>query len=101
MSTWALGGLCLALFIAGFNIGQDFKYKKWIFKKNKKYTYWISCFYSIRGVGSIGGWEFDFVSEMNSSQLKIFREKQIENLKKQFETSDVEFYVIDFKRLKD
>ena len=93
MSDWALGGLCLALFIAGFNIGQDFKYKK--------YTYWISCFYSVKGVGTVGGWASNFDSEMNSSQLQVFREKQIKNLKNQFKTTDVEFEIIDFKRLKD
>jgi hypothetical protein len=101
MSDWALGGLVLAMFIAGFNIGQDFKYKKWILKKNKKYTYWISCFYSVKGVGSVGGWASNFDSEMNSSQLQVFREKQIKNLKNQFKTTDVEFEIIDFKRLKD
>jgi len=38
---------------------------------------------------------------MNSSQLKVFKEKQIKNLKNQFKTTDVEFEIIDFKRLKD
>lgn len=101
MSTWALIGFSIALLIAGFSIGYDCRYKKIFFNRNKKYRYWISCFYSVKGVGTIAGWAFDFDSEMNSSQLKNFREKQIENLKKQFETSDVEFYVIDFKKLKD
>ncbi|MEJ6468460.1 hypothetical protein [Fusobacterium nucleatum] len=100
MSTWALIGLSIALLVAGFNVGYDCRHKKGLFNRNKKYRYWISCFYSVKGVGSIGGWAFDFDSEMNSSQLKIFREKQIENLKKKFETSDVEFCVIDFKKLK-
>ena len=101
MSTWDLIGLSIALLIAGSNIGYDCRYKKIFFNRNKKYRYWVSCFYSVNGVGSVGGWAFDFNSEMNSSQLKVFKEKQIKNLKNQFKTTDVEFEIIDFKRLKD
>lgn len=101
MSTWALIGLAIALLIAGFNIGYDCRHKKIFFNRNKKYRYWVSCFYSVNGVGSVGGWAFDFDSEMNSSQLKVFKEKQTKNLKNQFKTTDVEFEIIDFKRLKD
>ena len=99
MSTWALIGLSIALLIAGFNIGYDYRHKKIFF--NRKYKYWICCYYCVDGVGSVGGWAFDFDSEMNSSQLKVFKEKQIKNLKNQFKTTDVEFEIIDFKRLKD
>ena len=101
MSTWALIGLSIALLIAGFNIGYDYRHKKIFFNRNKKYRYWVSCFYSVNGVGSVRGWAFDFDLEMNSSQLKVFKEKQIKNLKNQFKTTDVEFEIIDFKRLKD
>ena len=93
MSTWALIGLSIALLIAGFNIGYDYRHKK--------YRYWVSCLYTVNGFSSVGGWAFDFDSEMNSSQLKVFKEKQIKNLKNQFKTTDVEFEIIDFKRLKD
>lgn len=55
MSTWALIGLSIALLIAGFNIGYDYRHKKIFFNRNKKYRYWVSCFYSVNGVGSVGG----------------------------------------------
>lgn len=101
MSTWALIGLSIALLIAGFNIGYDYRHKKIFFNRNKKYRYWVSCFYSVNGVGSVGGWAFTFTSKMTSTQLKAFRDQQIENLKNEFKTTDVEFEIIDFKRLKD
>ena len=101
MSNWALVGLVLAMFIAGFNVGQDFKYKKWIFRKKKKYTYLISCIYNINGNSTLGGWAFDFASEMTREQLETFRIRQIENLKNKFNTDNVGFEIIDFKRLKD
>lgn len=99
MNTWALIGLSIALLIAGFNIGYDCRHKKIFF--NRKYSYWITGYYYVDGVGSIGGWAFTFSSEMTRTQLKVFREQIIENLKNEFKATDVRFVILDFKRLKD
>ena len=99
MSTWTLIWLSISLLVAGFNIGYDCRHKKLFF--NRKYKYWICCYYCVDGVGSVGGWAFTFNSKMTSTQLKTFREQQIENLKNEFKTTDVRFVIIDFKRLKD
>lgn len=101
MSDWILAGIGITLFIAGFNIGQDLKYKKGFFRKKRTCTYWISCIYSVKGNSTVGGWAFDFDSEMTKVQLESFQKRQETNLKNKFETDDVEFYVIDFKKLKD
>ena len=38
MSTWALIGLSIALLIAGFNIGYDYRYKKIFFNRALFYS---------------------------------------------------------------
>ena len=101
MSTWALIGLSIALLIAGFNIGYDCRHKKIFINRIKKYRYWISCVYDINGNSTLVGWGFDFDSEMTREQLEAFRMKQIENLKTKYNTDNVGFEIIDFKRLSD
>ena len=101
MSAWALIGLSIALLIAGFNIGYDCRHKKIFFNRSKKYRYWISCVYDINGNSTLVGWGFDFDSEMTREQLEAFRMKQIENLKTKYNTDNVGFEIIDFKRLRD
>ena len=75
MSDWALAGLVLAMFIAGFNIGQDFKYKKWIFRKKRTYKYYISGLYSIAGTIIFKSWTSISDSEMTSALIKEIKEK--------------------------
>ena len=99
MSNWALGGLCLALFIAGFNIGQD--YKKGFFGRKKKYEYYISGFYSIAGIITFISWTSEFNGEMTSRQLKEIKENEEQKLKDKYKTSDATFGIIYIKKLKD
>ena len=99
MSGWALGGLCLALFIAGFNIGQD--YKKGFFGRKKKYEYYISGFYSIGGIITFTSWTSEFNGEMTSRQLKEIKENEEQKLKDKYKTSDATFGIIYIKKLKD
>lgn len=99
MSDWALGGLCLALFIAGFNIGQD--YKKGFFGRKKKYEYYISGFYSIGGIITFTSWTSEFNGEMTSRQLKEIKENEEQKLKDKYKTSDATFGIIYIKKLKD
>lgn len=99
MSDWALGGLCLALFIAGFNIGQD--YKKGFFGRKKQYKYYISGFYSIAGIITFTSWTSEFNGEMTSRQLKEIKEVEEKKMKDKFKTSDATFGIIYIKKLKD
>ena len=99
MSDWALGGLCLALFIAGFNIGQD--YKKGFFGRKKQYKYYISGFYSIAGIITFTSWTSEFNGEMTSRQLKEIKENEEQKLKDKYKTSDATFGIIYIKKLKD
>ena len=99
MSDLALGGLCLALFIAGFNIGQD--YKKGFFGRKKKYEYYISGFYSIAGIITFTSWTSEFNGEMTSRQLKEIKENEEKKVKEKFKTSDATFGIIYIKKLKD
>ena len=99
MSGWALGGLCLALFIAGFNIGQD--YKKGFFGRKKKYEYYISGFYSIAGIITFTSWTSEFNGEITSEELKKIKEVEEKKMKDKFKTSDATFGIIYIKKLKD
>ena len=99
MSDWALGGLCLALFIAGFNIGQD--YKKGFFGRKKKYEYYISGFYSIAGIITFTSWTSEFNGEITSEELKKIKEVEEKKMKEKFKTSDATFGIIYIKKLKD
>ena len=99
MSDWALGGLVLAMFIAGFNIGQD--YKKGFFGRKKKYEYYISGFYSIAGIITFTSWTSEFNGEMTSRQLKEIKESEEKKLKDKYKTSDATFGIIYIKKLKD
>ena len=99
MSDWALGGLYLALFIAGFNIGQD--YKKGFFGRKKQYKYYISGFYSIAGIITFTSWTSEFNGEMTSRQLKEIKENEEQKLKDKYKTSDATFGIIYIKKLKD
>ena len=99
MSGWALGGLCLALFIAGFNIGQD--YKKGFFGRKKQYKYYISGFYSIAGIITFTSWTSEFDTEITSKQLKEIKEIEEKKVKDKFKTSDATFGLIYIKKLKD
>ena len=99
MSDWALGGLCLALFIAGFNIGQD--YKKGFFGRKKKYEYYISGFYSIAGIITFTSWISEFNGEITSEQLKKIKEFEEKKMKDKYKTSDATFGIIYIKKLKD
>ena len=101
MSDWALGGLVLAIFIAGFNIGQDLKYKKGIFKRKKKYKYYVSCIYTVYKTIGHTSRIVSFNSEMTVKLLEDFIKEEINKLKEKFKTEDVAFGVIDFKKLKD
>ena len=80
MSGWALGGLCLALFIAGFNIGQD--YKKGFFGRKKQYKYYISGFYSIAGIITFTSWTSEFNGEITSEELKKIKGNLLQKLNK-------------------
>jgi len=75
MSTWTLIWLSISLLVAGFNIGYDCRHKKLFF--NRKYKYWICCYYCVDGVGSIGGWAFTFNSKMTSTQLKLLENNKL------------------------
>ena len=99
MSGWALGGLCLALFIAGFNIGQD--YKKGFFGRKKQYKYYISGFYSIAGIITFTSWTSEFNGEITSEELKKIKEVEEKKMKDKFTTSDATFGIIYIKKLKD
>jgi hypothetical protein len=99
MSDWALGGLCLALFIAGFNIGQD--YKKGFFGRKKKYEYYISGFYSIAGIITFTSWTSEFNSEITGEELKKIKENEEKKVKEKYKTSDATFGIIYIKKLKD
>ncbi|EUB28255.1 MULTISPECIES: hypothetical protein [Fusobacterium] len=99
MSDWALGGLCLALFIAGFNIGQD--YKKGFFGRKKQYKYYISGFYSIAGIITFTSWTSEFNGEITSEELKKIKEVEEKKMKDKFKTSDATFGIIYIKKLKD
>ena len=99
MSDWALGGLCLALFIAGFNIGQD--YKKVFFGRKKQYKYYISGFYSIAGIITFTSWSSEFNGEITSEELKKIKEVEEKKMKDKFKTSDATFGIIYIKKLKD
>lgn len=99
MSGWALGGLCLALFIAGFNIGQD--YKKGFFGRKKQYKYYISGFYSIAGTIMFAGWTSEFNGEITSEELKKIKEVEEKKMKDKFKTSDATFGIIYIKKLKN
>lgn len=99
MSGWALGGLCLALFIAGFNIGQD--YKKGFFGRKKQYKYYISGFYSIAGIITFTSWTSEFNGEITSEELKKIKEVEEKKMKDKFKTSDATFGIIYIKKLKD
>lgn len=99
MSDWALGGLCLALFIAGFNIGQD--YKKGFFGRKKQYKYYISGFYSIAGIITFTSWTSEFNGEITSEELKKIKEFEEKKMKDKFKTSDATFGIIYIKKLKD
>ncbi|WP_339052975.1 hypothetical protein [Fusobacterium animalis] len=101
MSDWALGGLLLAMFIAGFNIGQDLKYKKGIFKRNRGYRYYISGAYSVEGHIIVTSWTVKLNEEMTNKMLEKFVEEEKDNLKKKYRTEDVGFTVLNFTRLKD
>ena len=101
MSDWALGGLVLTMFIAGFNVGQDFKYKKWIFRKKRTYKYYISGMYSIAGIITFTSWTSEFNGEMTSRQLKEIKENEEQKLKDKYKTSDATFGIIYIKKLKD
>ena len=99
MSDWDLGGLCLALFIAGFNIGQD--YKKGFFGRKKQYKYYISGFYSIAGIITFTSWTSEFNGEITSEELKKIKEVEEKKMKDKFKTSDATFGIIYIKKLKD
>lgn len=99
MSGWALGGLCLALFIAGFNIGQD--YKKGFFGRKKQYKYYISGFYSIAVIITFTSWTSEFNGEITSEELKKIKEVEEKKMKDKFKTSDATFGIIYIKKLKD
>lgn len=99
MSGWALGGLCLALFIAGFNIGQD--YKKGFFGRKKQYKYYISGFYSIAGIITFTSWTSEFNGEITSEELKKIKEVEEKKMKDKFKTSDATFGIIYIKKLKN
>ena len=99
MSDWALGGLCLALFIAGFNIGQD--YKKGFFGRKKQYKYYISGFYSIAGIITFTSWTSEFNGEITSEEIKKIKEVEEKKMKDKFKTSDATFGIIYIKKLKD
>jgi len=99
MSGWALGGLCLALFIAGFNIGQD--YKKGFFGRKKQYKYYISGFYSIAGIITFTSWTSEFNGEITSEGLKKIKEVEEKKMKDKFKTSDATFGIIYIKKLKN
>ena len=99
MSGWALGGLVLAMFIAGFNIGQD--YKKGFFGRKKQYKYYISGFYSIAGIITFTSWTSDFNGEIRSEELKKIKEVEEKKMKDKFKTSDATFGIIYIKKLKD
>ena len=99
MSEWALGGLCLALFIAGFNIGQD--YKKGFFGRKKQYKYYISGFYSIAGIITFTSWTSEFNGEITSEELKKIKEVEEKKMKDKFKISDATFGIIYIKKLKD
>ena len=101
MSDWALGGLVLTMFIAGFNVGQDFKYKKWIFRKKRTYKYYISGMYSIAGTIMFAGWTSISDSEMTSELIKKIKENEEKKMKDKFKTADVTFGIIYIKKLKD
>lgn len=101
MSDWALGGLVLAIFIAGFNIGQDLKYKKGIFKRNRGYRYYISGAYSVYGHIIVTSWTVKLNEEMTNEMLEKFVEEEKDALKKKYRTEDVGFTVLNFTRLKD
>lgn len=101
MSDWALGGLVLAIFIAGFNIGQDLKYKKGIFKRNRGYKYYISGAYSVDGNIIVTSWTVKLSDEMTNEMLEKFKDEEKNNLKKKYRTGDVAFTVFNFIRLKD
>lgn len=99
MSGWALGGLVLAMFIAGFNIGQD--YKKGFFGRKKQYKYYISGFYSIAGIITFTSWTSEFNGEIRSEELKKIKEVEEKKMKDKFKTSDATFGIIYIKKLKD
>lgn len=99
MSDWALGGLVLAMFIAGFNIGQD--YKKGFFGRKKQYKYYISGFYSIAGIITFTSWTSEFNGEITSEELKKIKEVEEKKMKDKFKTSDATFGIIYIKKLKD
>ena len=99
MSGWALGGLVLAMFIAGFNIGQD--YKKGFFGRKKQYKYYISGFYSIAGIITFTSWTSEFNGEITSEELKKIKEVEEKKMKDKFKTSDATFGIIYIKKLKD
>lgn len=101
MSDWALGGLVLAMFIAGFNIGQDLKYKKWIFRKKRTYKYYISGMYSMVGTIMFASWISEFNGEITSEQLKEIKEFEEKKMKDKYKTSDATFGIIYIKKLKD
>ena len=101
MSDWALGGLVLAMFIAGFNIGQDLKYKKGIFKRNRGYKYYISGAYSVDGNIIVTSWTVKLGDEMTNEMLEKFKDEEKNNLKRKYRTGDVGFTVFNFIRLKD
>ena len=99
MSDWTLSGLCLTLFIAGFNIGQD--YKKGFFGRKKQYKYYISGFYSIAGIITFTSWTSEFNGEITSEELKKIKEVEEKKMKDKFKTSDATFGIIYIKKLKD
>lgn len=101
MNSWILVGVLLSTFLAGFNVGQDLKYKKGIFKRNRGYRYYISGAYSVDGHIIVTSWTVKLNEEMSNEILERFVEEEKNDLKKKYRTEDVGFTVLNFTRLKD
>ena len=101
MSDWLLAGLGVTLFIAGFNVGQDCKIQRGIFRRKKQYKYYISGAYSVDGHIIVTSWTVKLNEEMTNKMLEKFVEEEKDDLKKKYRTEDVGFTVLNFTRLKD
>ena len=100
MNGWVLGGLVLAMFIAGFNIGQDFKYNKWSFKQKKKYKYYVRGIYLIEGKIMFAGQIIIFGNKLTCEHLKEIKESEEKKMKDKYQTVDVTFGIAYIKELK-
>lgn len=101
MNDWLLAGIGITLFIAGFNVGQDFKFQRGIFGRKKQYKYYMSCIYTVYEIIGHTSRIVTFNSEMTTKLLENFIQEEMDKLKEKFKTEDVAFGVIDFKKLKD